>query len=43
MFDGPDISKLRFYSYATVAANKKLSSDLIEAIPHEQNPLYDGE
>ena len=43
MFTGPDLSKLRFYSYATVAANKKLSSDLIEAIPHEQNPLYDGE
>lgn len=33
-----DLSKLRFFSYATVAVNKKLDSDLIEAIPHEQNP-----
>lgn len=38
-----DLSKLRFFSYATVAANKKLDSDLIEAVPHEQNPLLDGE
>ena len=43
MLDNSDISKLRFYSYATVAANKVLSSDLIEAVPHEQNPLNDGE
>lgn len=43
MFNSDDISKLRFFSYATVAANKKLSSDLIEAVPHEQNPLNDGE
>lgn len=37
------ISKLRFFTYATVAANKELSSDLIEAIPHEQSSFLEGE
>jgi phage baseplate assembly protein gpV len=43
MFSDDNISRLKFYSYATVAANKELSSDLIEAIPHEQSSYLDGE
>lgn len=36
-------SLFRFYSIAIVAANKKLSSDKIEAVPMEDSPMLDGE
>lgn len=36
-------SGFRFYSKATVAANKKRSSKLIEAVPIEDMPMLDGE
>ena len=39
----PNISKLQFYSIGIVAANKKLSSDLIEVVPMENTPLLSGE
>lgn len=37
------ISKLHFYSVATVAANKALDSDTIEATPLEDAPMLSGE
>lgn len=36
-------SGFRFYSKAVVAANKKISSHLIEAVPIEDMPMMDGE
>ena len=37
------ISKLRFYSIGVVAANKALSSTVIEVTPIEELPMLDGE
>jgi hypothetical protein len=38
-----DISKLKIYSVGIVAANKPLSSDIIEATPIEHLPMLNGE
>lgn len=37
------LSKLQFYSLGIVAANKKLTEDLIEVTPIEEFPMLDGE
>lgn len=37
------VSKLRFYSIGIVAANKALSSNVIEVTPIEELPMLDGE
>lgn len=39
----PRLSQLQFYSIGIVAANKKLSSDLIEVVPMEDSPMLHGE
>ena len=39
----PTVSKLRFYSIGIVAANKALSSNIIEVTPIEELPMIDGE
>lgn len=40
--DELQVSKLRLYSYGIVAANKALSSNLIEVTPMESNTMVDG-
>lgn len=42
-FGGKKLSELKFYSYAIVAKNKDLDSDLIEAVPTEDSGYLDGE
>lgn len=37
------VSQFQFYSVAIVAANKKLTTDRIEAVPMEDEPMLDGE
>lgn len=38
-----EVSALKFYSVATVAANKELSSTTVECTPHEDAPMTNGE
>lgn len=39
----PQKSQLKLYSLGTVAANKKLDSDIVEVVPLEQMPMLDGD
>lgn len=39
---GPLVSKLKFYSYGIVAANKPLKSKIVEVAPMEELPMLDG-
>ena len=38
-----EMSLLKIYSHAIVAANKALDSDIIEAVPTERTQFADGE